>query len=176
MDDLDRSPAIKNRLFKELPVDSIKAIENLQKVSKGVSIALQDKIPTGRVAAFFDGNDGVLRRLMGKAISTAITVKAGPLAASAASEFINQSSNGAKAASAVLASTQFQAIMRRAVRDGVTEGAVITDKLKKAEKAFERSRTFKRWSEALSTSDKAKLASVGTIGYLLKDDEQQEQQ
>lgn len=173
MDDIDRSPAIKNRLFKELPPESIKALENLRTVSKGISIALQDRIPTGRVAAFFEDNDGFLRRMMGKALVLGVTAKAGPLAGSAASEFINQSTDGAKTAASVLSSTQFQKIIRTAVRDGVTEGAKISDKLKKSEKAFEKSRVFDRWSKALSEDDRAKLISLGTITYLLKDQEQQ---
>lgn len=173
MDDLDRSPATKNRLLKELPPESIKALENLRTVSKGISIALQDRIPTGRIAAFFEDNDGFLRRMMGKALVLGITAKAGPLAASAASEFINQSTDGAKTAAAVLSSTQFQNIIRTAVRDGVTEGAEISNKLKKSENAFEKSKLFNRWSKALSEDDRAKLASVGTITYLLKDQEKQ---
>jgi len=173
MDDLDRSPATKSRLFKELPPESIKALENLRTVSKGISVALQDRIPTGRVAAFFEDNDGFLRRMMGKALVLAVTAKAGPLAGSAASEFINQSTNGAKSAAAVLSSTQFQNIIRTAVRDGVTEGAEITGKLKKSEKAFEKSKVFNRWSKVLFDDDRAKLASLGTIAYLLKDQEQQ---
>ena len=171
MDDLQRSPATRSRLFKELPPESIKALENLRTVSKGISVALQDRIPTGRVAAFFEDNDGFLRRMMGKALVLGVTAKAGPLAGSAASEFINQSTGGAKTAAAVLSSTQFQNIIRTAVRDGVTEGAEITGKLKKSEKAFEKSKVFNRWSKTLSTDDRAKLASLGTITYLLKDEE-----
>ena len=174
MDDLDRSPATKKRLYKELPKESIAALENLRTVSRGVSIALQDKIPTGRIAAFFDDNDGFMRRLMGKGLVLGVTAKAGPLAGAAASEFINQTTNGAKTASAVLASSQFQGIIRTAVRDGVTEGAEISAKLAKAEKSFERSKIFNRWSNALSDSDKARLASVGTINYILQDAEDNE--
>jgi hypothetical protein len=172
MDDLDRSPATKNRLYKELPKESIRALENLRKVSKGVSVALQDKIPTGRVAAFFEDNDGLMRRLMGKALVLGVTAKAGPLAASAASEFINQTTDGAKAASTVLASSQFQNMIRTAVRDGVSEGAEVSAKLQKAEKAFERSRAFDKWAKALSEDDRAKLASLGTVNYLLQDREE----
>jgi len=172
MNNLDRSPATKSRLYKELPKESIKALENLRTVARGISTALQDKIPTGRVAAFFDDNDGILRRLMGKGIVMATAVKAGPMAAAAASEFINQSSNGSKAAAAVLASPTFQAVIRTAVRDGVTEGAVITDKLRKAEKAFERSDAYRKWTRVLTEDDRVKLASMGTITYLLKDREE----
>ncbi len=169
MNDLDRSPAIKKRLYKELPKESIKAIENLRTVAKGVSTAYQDRIPTGRIAALFDDNDGLLRRLMGKGIMIAMTAKAGPLGAVAASEFINQSSNGAKAASAVLASPNFQNMVRTAVRDGFTEGAAITEKAKKMEKAFERSDTYKKWAKVLTKDERVKLASMSTLTYLLKD-------
>ena len=173
MDDLNRSPATKNRLYKELPKESIAALENLRALSKGVSVALQDKIPTGRVAAFFEDKDGFLRRLMGKAIVLGVTAKAGPLAASAAGEFINQTTNGAKTASAVLASGQFQNIMRTAISEGVQEGGTVSARLKKAEKAFEKSKTFEQWSKALSDDDRAKLGSFGTINYLLQDTEEE---
>jgi hypothetical protein len=169
MNDLDRSPAIKKRLYKELPEGSVKALENLRTVSKGVSTAYQDRIPTGRIAALFDDNDGLLRRLMGKGVMVAMAAKAGPIGAIAASEFINQSSNGAKAASSVLASPQFQNMVRTAVRDGFTEGAAITEKTKKMEKAFDQSAAFKKWSKALTKDERSKLASVGTLTYLLRD-------
>ena len=168
MNDLDAQPAIKSRLFKELPEDSIKALENLRIVSRGISTALQDKIPTGRIAAFFDDQDGFLRRMMGKAISTAVTLKAGPLAGSAANEFINQTSGGAKTAGAVLASPQFQNIIRTAVREGVTEGNQISSKLLNAEKAFQRNKLFTRWANSLPEIEKAELQRAGTISYLLQ--------
>lgn len=170
MDGLDRSPAIKNRLYKELPKESVKALENLRTVSKGVSIALQDKIPTGRIAAFFDDQDGLLRRLMGKGLMVAMSVKGGPIGAIAASEFINQSTNGAKSASAVLASPQFQNMVRTAVREGVTEGQAISDKVRKMEKAFEKSDKYKRWTNVLADDERAKLASVGTVAYLMSEE------
>jgi hypothetical protein len=172
MDDLDRSPATKNRLLKELPAESIRALENLRKVSKGVSIALQDKIPTGRVAAFFENNDGMLRRLMGKGVSFAATLKGGPLAGAAVNEFLNQSTSGAKAASAALASSKFQNMMRTAVRDGFTDGAEITKKLNLAEKQFQKSKAFDRWAKTLAEDERAKLLSVGAATYLLRDEDQ----
>jgi len=171
MDDLSRQPAIKKRLYKELPKESITALENLRTVSRGVAIASGDRINTGRLAALFDSEDGLMRRMMGKALMTAVAVKAGPLAASAASEFINQSTNGAKAASAVLASAQFQNIVKQAVRDGVTEGAQVTEKLRKAEAAFQKSKTYDRWANTLATDDRLKLLSVGTLNYLLQEEE-----
>jgi len=171
MDELERSPATKKRLYKELPADSIQALENLRKVSKGVSIALQDRIPTGRVAALFEGNDGFLRRMMGKAITTAATMKGGPLMGAAASEFMSQSTGGSKAASAVLASPQFQNIIRTAVKDGVIDGAEASDRLRKAEAQFAKSKQYKRWAKALDESERAKLGSVGVSAYLLQDEE-----
>lgn len=173
MDDLDRSPATKKRLYKELPKESIQALENLRKVARGISVALQDRIPTGRVAAFFDDNNGMLRRMMGKALTLGVAKVAGPLPGAVTSEFINQTTNGAKSAAAVLASPSFQNIIRTAVRDGVTEGAEISAKLAKAEKLFQKSKVFERWGNSLEDSEAARLGTIGTVRYLLQDNEQQ---
>ena len=57
------------------------------------------------------------------------------------------------------------------MRDGVTEGAEITAKLAKAEKLFQKSKVFERWGNTLDESEAAKLGTIGTVRYLLQDDE-----
>ena len=171
MDDLDRSPKTKRLLYKELPKESIRAIENLRTVPKGISTALQDKITTGRITSFFDDNNGMLRRMMGKALVFGATVKGGPLSGAAVSEFLSQTTDGAKSAAMVLGSNQFQSMIRNSVKHGVADGAVLTEKLKRSEAAFEKSKIYKRWENSLVDSERAKLISVGTITYLLSEEE-----
>lgn len=167
MNDLNRSPATKARLMRELPAESRRAIDNLATISKGISVALGDKIPTGRIAAFFDDNNGFMSRMMGGVITGAAAIKGGPLLGSAVREFMNQTTNGSKAASELMGSPRFQNIIRGAVRDGVTEGAQVTNKLRAAEKQLAKSKQFKRWADTLNESESARLASLGVAAYLL---------
>jgi len=171
MQEIDRNPAIKNRLFKELPKESIRALENLKTVSAGISRALGDRITTGRISAFFSDDNGLLRRLMGKGISTAVSLKAGPLAGGAVNEFLKQATSGSKAAAVVLSSPQFQNMVRAAAKDGFTEGAEITANLALASRSFEKSRVFKKWADTLEQSEKTRLARIGVLPFLLGDDE-----
>lgn len=176
MDDLNTQPAARSRLYKELPPESIRALNNLHKISKGISVALGDRVPTGRLAEFFKQKSGILKNLVGTGAEAAI--RTGGFAfgrskfvtdklASVTKDFINQVTDGAKSAAEVLASPQFSSMLRVAAREGFVEGSAITGKLAKAEKAFERSATFRRWTDTLSNSQRARLLSVGTAGYLL---------
>ena len=175
MNELNRSPQTKALLYKELPKESIKSIENLYTLSKGIQTALQDKIPTGRVAALFDNNNGFLRRLMGKGATAAATLGGGPLAGSVVSDFLSQASDGAKSASSMLSTPQFQRIIRESVKEGVVDGAMASDKLKAAEKAFSKSKQYKAWEKTLTESDKLRLSSLGLTNYLFQEQDEAQQ-
>lgn len=167
MDDLNRSPAIKNRLYKELPEESIRALENLGVVSRGISVALQDRIPTGLVASLFDNQNGFLRKLMGAGIGAAVTRISGPLAGGATREFMNQTTGGAVSAATVLSSPKFQNMIRQAVKEGVTDASKASAALKKSENIFKKSPVFKKWIESLSNSERSEITKSGPISYLL---------
>lgn len=177
MDDLNRSPQLKSVLFRELPEESQRALLNLAKVSKGISTALQDKIPTGRIAAFFDENEGFLSKMMGRTVSTLAAAKGGPILADAVSELLSGKGKGSKAqvASEFMASPKFQSIIRDAVKEGVTEGNQISEKLIKAEKLMKKNKKYKKWAKTLDESQAAKLASVGLVSYLLAPPEREPQ-
>ncbi len=176
MDELNAQPAARARLYQELPPESIRALKNLHKVSKGISVALGDRVMTGRLSEFFNQKTGIIKSLIGTGAE--LTIRAGGAVfgrgrfvtdklANSTKEFINQTTDGAKSAAEVLASPQFASMLRVAAREGFTEGSAITGKLKKAQTAFERSATFRRWTDTLSNSERARLLSVGMVGYLL---------
>ncbi len=172
MNELDRQPKMKAALYKELPPESIRAVENLTKVSNGISIALGDKIPTGRIAAFFDENNGFLRRMMGKSVTIAASLKAGPIVGAVVNEFLSQSSDGSRAAANIMASNQFQKIIRQAVTDGVSDGNRASSKLLEMEKNLRKARVYDDWAKTLSESDLLKLNNVGIVNYLFNEGEE----
>jgi len=169
MQELDRQPTLKDRLYKELPPGAIKPLNDLKIISAGISRALGDKINTGRISALFDSENGMVRRLMGRGIATtAGAMTKSPMVASAVNELLNQKTSGAVAASSMLSSPKFQQMIQEAVRDGFTEGAAITDRVRKAEDAFAKSKTYTKWKEVLDPSEQQQLAQVGLVSYLLE--------
>lgn len=172
MNELNRSPATKKLLYSNLPKGAPQAVESLAKVSKGISVALGDRVPTGRVAAFFDDNDGFLRKLMAGGATLAASKAGGPLGGMAVSELLKQSTDAAKSTGDLLASPGFQKVIRSAVKDGVSEGLDITRKTLALEKALEKSAKYKRWARTLDESSAAQLASMGFVNYLLTQEDE----
>jgi len=179
MDDLNRSPATKTALYKELPKESRTALDNLYKVSKGISEAQGDKITTGRITALFDENKGLLTKLMGGVTSLAAEttggMAGGMLGREAArigvNEFLNQSTDMAKSADAVLASPSFQNMIKQAVKEGTMEGSQASKKLTEMEKNFAKTKTYQNWANNLSEAKKSQLASMGFLAYLMSEEE-----
>lgn len=179
MDELNRQPTAKKALFDALPEASRSAIDNLHKVSKGVSTALGQKIPTGRILTLFNEDNGLLRRLMGKGAAF-VTAKAagggGPgLAAGAmVGEFLNQKTGKSLAASEMLGSPDFQAMLKAAVREGNVEAGQISRQLEIAEANLVKSATFKKWSEFLDNETLGQILRGGGTGisaYFLQEGE-----
>ncbi len=171
MENLNRSPETKNLLYRELPEGGRRSLDNLYTISKGISLALGDRIPTGRIAAFFDNQDGVLRKLMEGGVNIAATKMAGPLGGIATSELLKQSTDAAKATANMLASPTFQKLIRNAVTEGTIEGGEISRKVERLEKQLEKTKRYREWSDTLSDSAEAKLSSIGFVNYLLSEEE-----
>lgn len=173
---ISRSPATKKVLFNALPPDSKKAIENLFKVSVGISRALGQITPTGRINAMFNPKSGFIRRMVGKGIPTAVSIATGSPAAAfatnAVSDFLKQGSDGAKAASELMGTAQFQNLIRQSVKEGVVDGAQASQKLLAAEAKLQKSKQYKQWVDALGKDDQAALAG-GFLGYAFGQQEQQ---
>lgn len=176
-ENINRSPRAKSELYKNLPKDSRKAIEALYKVSEGISKSQAQTVKTGAINAMFNPDTGFLRRMVGNAGNAALNIAGGMLggpggslasqiAQDATSQFLSQSSDGARAASNLMSSPQFQNLIRQSVKEGVVEGGKASERLRKAEKALERSKAYQRWINTLSKDQKSALAG-GLIPYLL---------
>jgi len=169
---INRSPAAKKALFDVLPKDSKKAIDNLYTVSNGISRALGQTIPTGRINSLFNPDTGFIRKMVGKTVGPAISFAIGSPVASAATNatvnFLKQTTDGAKRASDLMGSPEFQNIIRQAVKEGVIEGGQISTKLINAEKRLEKSKKYKKWADTLGEKDRAAL-SGGLLTYLFSD-------
>ena len=171
---INRSPATKKAIFGALPKESRRAIDNLFKVSEGISRSLGQTTPTGRIATMFDNETGFIRKMVGRAAIPAVGFATGSPVASAATNaimsFMRQSTDGAKAAANLMAAPEFQNIIRNSVRDGVVDGGVITKELLNAQARLEKTKKYQKWAETLTGKDRDKLAS-GLIGYLFTDKE-----
>jgi hypothetical protein len=173
---INRSPAARKALFGALPVESKKAIDNLFEVSRGISRALGQKTPTGRINALFNNETGFIRKMVGRSLTPLTAVATGSpvasvMASGAAEMFLKQSSNGAKAASDLMGTPQFQNIIRQSVKEGVIDGNKASDSLKKAESALMKTKRYEKWSNAIIKDDTAAL-SGGLLTYLFTQEQE----
>jgi hypothetical protein len=173
---INRSPAARKALFGALPADSKKAIDNLFEVSRGISRALGQKTPTGRINALFNNETGFIRKMVGRSLTPLTAVATGSpvasvMASGAAEMFLKQSSNGAKAASDLMGTPQFQNIIRQSVKEGVIDGNKASDSLKKAESALMKTKRYEKWSNAIIKDDTAAL-SGGLLTYLFTQEQE----
>lgn len=167
---IDRSPVAKEAIFGALPKKSKKAIDNLYTVSQGVSRALGQKIPTGRINAMFNEKTGFIRKMVGRLLPLAVAYVtkspvASVLASNATEQFLKQSTDVAKSASDLMGSAKFQNIIRQATKEGVIEGGKASRKLKRLEEELTETKIYQNWMEDLPTEDAAMLAG-GLTGYL----------
>jgi len=171
-DTLKRSPAAKKALYDNLPKESIKAIENLHEVSRGISRSLQQTTPTGRINALFNPDTGFIRKMVGGAASRGVAFATGSPAAGALTDatvsFLKQSSNPAVRASELMSSPRFQNLIRQAVKEGVVDGNKASKALLSAEAKLAKTAQYQKWAESLASPDRAAL-EAGLLTYLFKD-------
>jgi hypothetical protein len=170
-ENINRSPRVKAELFKYLPPESRRSIENLGKVNAAVYRANQDMISTGRISAFLDDRGGTMNRLANKlipAVAMAGAAKVNPMAAFGVKELFENSTDAAKSANKMLASRQFQQLVEEAVKNGVNNGMTVNRKTLAMEKAFMKSETYAQWANRLEPEQKALIARVGLTNYLIR--------
>ena len=175
---INRSPAVKKALFDNLPKGAPAALENLFKVASGVSKALGNRITTGRLNAMFNPETGFVRRIIGKAGASAVGYAAGgpvgSMATNATVEFLSQATDGSKRASALLASPEFQTIIRESVKEGVVDGVRASAELTKRALKLQKSKAYRAWTTGLSDAAKTEISSNGLISYLFNDEPEKE--
>ena len=175
---INRSPAAKRALFNALPKDSRKAIDNLFEVSRGISRALGQKTPTGRINAMFNNETGFVRKMIRGVAAPLVGISTGSpvvsaLASNATEQFLKQSTDGARMASDLMASPQFQSVIRQSVKEGVIDGNKASKQLMSAERKLSKTKLYQQWSETLGKEDRA-LLTGGLTGYLFGQNQEQQ--
>lgn len=162
---------VRKILAKDLPENTLQGLDNLAKISQGISRATAQKIPTGVVNAVLNDQTGIMSRLMGAgARGAGRTLQATPMMQETGSAIISAlASRGNRADSVrdLLADPEFANLVRRSVSQGVAQGKQQTRGAELAEKRFRMKSNYKAWEETLTESEKAKLASAGLASFLL---------
>ena len=171
---INRSPAAKKALFSALPKESKKAVDNLFEVSRGISRALGQKVPTGRINALFNDDTGFIRKMIASKLPSIVAFSTGSPTASvmtsATSDFLRQGSTGAQKAANLMASDKFQSIIRKSVKEGVIDGTKASESLLKAQIELERTLVYKKWAEGVDKTNAGAL-SGGMLGYLFEQEQ-----
>ena len=174
MQKLNAQPTLKNALYDELRPEARKTLDAMGKISIGISRALQDRIPTGRVLQFLNPKTGVMNRMVKHGARVAGMQAGDPtggmLTETAVEQVLNRKNTNASAVADLLGSSQFQNIIRQAVRDGVDQGTRISKTVEKAQAKFARSKIYKDWAKSLNPTQQGQLASLGLVNYLLDPD------
>ena len=174
MNELNGSPTSKAALYKYLPKETRKSLDNFYTLANATYKANKENITTGKISTFFPDQRGFLSQLMGKGAATIAASKAGfagAQAADAIGDFLRNTTPSANKANDLISSPSFQKMMREAVRDGVHEGNAITEKTKKIESLVKKSDKYKKWAETLDGNQKADLLSLGLVNYLTQETE-----
>ena len=181
MDVLERDPGAKGALYSQLPKGLGKALDNLHTVSKGIATAKGQKTNTGRILGVFD-KSGLISKLMkgtaAKVAGGAVGMAGGGLtgagvASQGVQEFLSQVSKKSKTSADLLASPDFQRMIRISVREGSVEGGQISRQLKASEQELVKSETFKRWAKSINDSELSKQLLNGqrsAAAYLFSND------
>ena len=179
MRELETSPTAKAALYKHLPENTQKSLDNFYTLANATYKANKENITTGKISTFFPDQRGFLTKMMGKAAATMAASKAGMAgvqATDAIGDFLRNQTPSANKANDFISSSHFQNMMKEAVRDGVHEGAALSAKTKKIEDVTKRSDRYKKWADTLDGNQKADLASLGLVNYLMQADEVTEEE
>jgi hypothetical protein len=171
---INRSPAAKKALFDALPADSKLAVDNLFEVSRGISRALENKIPTGVVAELFKDNNAFAKKLVA---STAGKVAnfftgggiQGQATDSAVANLLSNTTNNAKKATVLLGSPEFQNVMRKMASESDNRFFDPSQKLIDLESQLMKSKQYKQWADTMP--NKGALTG-GFLAYMVAKEEE----
>ncbi len=176
MNNLNRNSTAKKALYKYLPKKTQQSLDNFYKLASAAYKANKENITTGKIATFFPDQRSFINKLISRSAATVAASKtgiAGAEAVDAIGDFLSNTTPSANRANDLISSPKFQSMMREAVRDGVHEAGVITEKTKKIERLVKKSSQYKKWAENLDGNQKAELLSLGLVNYLTQDTEQE---
>jgi len=166
---LKRNNTARRRLYKYMPKDARRTLDDIAKVAKGMRDASKERITTGRIQALMDNfanEEGMLSKLYGIGKKVAVAEGAGsavgiPGAGTAgviASVMSKEKTPIMKAADDLLSSQQFKA--------AVNEYAKTGGKSKKAEIQLVKTRPYQKWLSNLTKAQQAAVKSNGAIMWL----------
>ena len=147
MNELNRNKTAKAALYKYLPKETKKSLDNFYTLANSVYKANKENITTGKIATFFPDQRGFLNKMITRAAATVAASKGGLVgaeASNAVADFLSNTTPSANKANDLISSSGFQKLMREAVRDGVHEAGIITAKTKKIEELVKGSDKYKK--------------------------------
>jgi hypothetical protein len=84
----------------------------------------------------------------------------------AVSDLLSQSTSPAKRTAELIATPQFQSVVKKAIDERIQKPAQASEALKKAEKKLAQTRQYQEWVSSLAESDKIP-ATAGFLTFLL---------
>lgn len=129
---LERNKVARDALFTNLPPEAVKALTNLYKASKGISMATRERITTGRIQAVSEEllkGDSLMGRVFdvakrsgaAEAVTSSVGLPGAGVAAALASAFTKGRTSTMKAADALINSPEFIAAARNATRANINK-------------------------------------------------------
>ena len=171
---INRSPAAKKALFDALPPDSRLAVDNLFEVSRGISRALENKIPTGVVAELFKDNNAFVKKLVVTSAGKVANLFTGggiqgQAADSAVANLFTSSTNNAKKATVLLGSPEFQNVMRQMAIESPNKFFEPSQRLIDLENQLMKSKKYKQWADSMPN---AGTLAGGFLAYMVAKEEE----
>lgn len=168
-DQINRSPAIKNAMFKHLDPAHQARLDDFYVVAKGFNEALGKRTPTGRIQSLlsdFDKPNGMMSKLYNLAPWTS----ADP--ATAAASALAQTMKGKAKATTIQKADKLLSnpAFRRAVVVSLNNPE--SQAARRTTNALTKSREYKQWLDELPPKLKAEIATVGFIPWLLGEEDE----
>lgn len=171
-----KNKSVRSILSRDIPPDTLKALDNLAVIGEGVARATAQKIPTGIVNSVLSDQVGFMPRLLGlggRGVGRAL--QATPMmqeTGNAIISAISKSGNRADSVKSLLAEPEFANMIRRGVAQGVVDGRKATESVRLAESRLKRTASYKAWEKTLTESERSKLLGSGLAAFLLSQEDE----
>jgi hypothetical protein len=171
--DISRQGAARDRLFKYLPEDAVKRLDDIAEVAKGISEASKQTRRTGVSIGSLDdylGEGGTISRIWGIAkpalVAEGLGTAAGFPGLGATIAVVAGMKKNAipihQKAADLLASPQ----LGNMLKSYAASGGQLKANVLAREKQLVRTQAYRKWEQALDSSARARIATVGPLVYL----------
>lgn len=172
-----KNKSVRQILARDIPNDTLKALDNLAVIGEGVARATAQKIPTGVVNSVLSDQAGFMPRLLGlggRGVGRAL--QATPMMQETGNAIISamsRASNRTDSVKSLLAEPEFANMIRRGVAQGIVDGRRASESVRLAESRLRRTASYKAWEKTLTESERSKLLGAGLASFLLSQKEEQ---